>query len=525
MLYKTYFFYALSIIFILIFAKSVFAVDKVEYEIINNSDNYELDYSEFDDDVEASGTVTYSEDNDSGITIDGFATMASNSNSTNTSEDDESSLILSITKMRDAVRNSVGPPDTTPFVLLFFSLAALLQMARVASGRSDWMSFVIRILLVLCFLKSFSLFFNGIMAFFSYLASQILQGQSAFDVLYDSGYFSFFTMISSWKEAAQNKEELWMLTAMFSKETVMFVFIVFSFIIMYAMYALLYLIQSCIIIALEYIGPILIALAIIPETDYTESYLASVMSVMFWTIVAAILIKIMATIPVAVTLAEELSMKQFISIVAINICFAIAFLFVPKISEMIFSGKGWSQFGQAATNFGSGLVKTTTMLASGYIAGSLAASSRMGGAAIRKAPAMLDKMAFSPSERIREGAQLVKTKTSATMGQIKSDLTKTQSTKKTNAATKTTQSSSNTQVEENSSTPPSMHYKEARVFQNYKTMTDAGMERSFDFEKYVTQRNLDQKIPDKDLINSIDRKTKQYLKEKPELEKKFVKYL
>ena len=257
-------------------------------------------------------------------------------------------LDFSTDKMQKAILSAIGTPEANVFVLLLFSFAALLQIARVITGQGDWISFVIRVLVILAFLRAFSVLFSGVESFFAYLSDQILQGQTAFDVLWKSqimilkkfsvDFGSMWDMLS-WDTAKQ-----------VFKDSISVFILTLSYIFAYAIYICIYVVQNCIIIGLKYLGPLLIALAIIPEIDFSEGYIKSLFQVFSWTLIMAILIKIMATIP-KLSMANNIGPSDFITISAMNICFGLCFAIVPKISEMVFTGSGFASAGMAVTKF------------------------------------------------------------------------------------------------------------------------------------------------------------------------------
>ena len=253
---------------------------------------------------------------------------------------------LSIDKMRAAVAAGVGQPDANAFVLILFSFAALLQMVRVTAGHGSWIAFIVRVIVVLCFLKAFNPMFEGVRVFVNYINGQLLSGQSAYDALWSTQYSILDKMDFSSAQGVWAK-----MKSLFSMDSLFYILVIASYIFVYAIYVLVYLVQACIIIALQYFGPLIISLALIPETDFSSGYIASVLKVSFWTVIMALLIRIMSTI-VHVNFAMQLSYSEFISICAMNLCFAFAFLFVPIIAEMVFSGHGWSALGLAMTKVG-----------------------------------------------------------------------------------------------------------------------------------------------------------------------------
>lgn len=297
------------------------------------------------------------------ITITGSADEVLDDMSDFEDEDSFINLDVSIEKMKSSISGMLGEPDSSPLVLLLFSLAALLQMARVATGQSNWLNFVVRVLLVLIFLRGYSSLFSGVEMFFSYLGQQILGGESAYQVFWKSQDAMITHITAKWDQAWNNGA--WdLVKAMVSKDSFFYAIVLLSHIFSYALYILIYLVQSCILIALQYLGPMLIALAIIPETDFSQSFVTSLFQVLSWTIIVNLLIKIMATIPV-IQFSSNPETKDFIVLTAMHVCFALAFVSVPKISEMVFSGRGWGSLGGAVTSFGKMALAAT----GGFIAG------------------------------------------------------------------------------------------------------------------------------------------------------------
>lgn len=254
---------------------------------------------------------------------------------------------LSFANMKAAMENSLGVPESNYIILILFSLAALLQMARVASGGGEWVGFTVRLIVILGFLKCYSSLFDGVQLFFAYLADNILSGQTAYESFWSKQQMVWEVLMNAINQSS----------AVDMLKNGLFLGITsISAILAFAIYILIFIAQSCIIITLRYLGPILISLAIIPETDFTPGYITTTFQTFAWSIMAAILIKIMGTTTDIGTLLQ-LNMRDYVAISAMNICFALAFLMIPIMTGMIFSGKGAGAAGLALLSFSGGLVK------------------------------------------------------------------------------------------------------------------------------------------------------------------------
>lgn len=517
-----------------------FSKSKVTYEIEQElakekHNGFTNDYSEFDDeymgdsiDIGQSSVGYQSSSSGNAISISGSAVAFGNNNS----NEDDPSILLSIDRMRSAIRSTIGAPNANGLVLLLFSLAALLQIARVTSGRGDWISFIVRVILVLCFLRGFSFCFSGVENFFKYLASSVLGGESAAEVLWGSHYFSFVKMVGAWNEAEQSDESLWFLSALFSKESLMYFLVIISHLLAYTMYTFIYLIQSAIIIALEYIGPILIALALIPEVDYTEKYIASILKVMFWSVIAALLIKILATIPVLAN-SHELAAKELFTTIAMKLCFALAFLKIPEISDMIFSSKGWSGLAQNARSFGSGLATSAKIFAinKGAALGALSMGGIGYGARLAGSSAKVsNKALFSPNEVLKSRLQHSKQKAIQGVDSLKSHANRVLSEKFNRVSEESTKvdhthKNASAQFANSSDQYKSYALKEKRVFQNYDALSQTGMTKVPYMTKYMDQRKNGSIKLDKDIVDKMEKRTKGFVNQNPEEQEKYKSWL
>ncbi len=255
-------------------------------------------------------------------------------------------LNLSFENMTAAVEDSLGVPESNYIILILFSLAALLQMARVITGSGDWVSFAVRIIVCLAFLRCYTLLFDGVQVFFSYLADNILAGQSALQ----SFWSPWQVILNVIAEAFENGAALDVI-----KNGFYLIITGITAVLAFAFYILIFLAQSCIIITLKYLGPIVISLAVIPETDYSSGFITTTIQTFAWSVVTAILIKIMATMMVVGSVLQ-LNVKDFVIISAMNCCFALAFIMIPTMTGMIFSGKGIGGAGGALLSVAGGMV-------------------------------------------------------------------------------------------------------------------------------------------------------------------------
>lgn len=321
-----------SIIFVLIFSSST-VVAKSGVESIIESDIKTPDsYDEFDDGMYQAGSF----DSGSG----GYTYDANES-------DSWIQLNLSFENMTAAVEDSLGVPESNYIILILFSLAALLQMARVITGGGDWVSFTVRIIVCLSFLRCYTLLFDGLQVFFSYLADNILSGQSAFE-----SFWSHWRSIWNVVMGVVNNNGA---ALDFIKNGLFLVITGITAVLAFAFYILIFLAQSCIIITLKYLGPIVISLAVIPETDYSSGFTTTTIQTFAWSVVMAILIKIMGTMMVVGSVLQ-LNEKDFVIISAMNCCFALAFIMIPVMTGMIFSGKGVGGAGSALASLAGGMV-------------------------------------------------------------------------------------------------------------------------------------------------------------------------
>lgn len=258
-------------------------------------------------------------------------------------------VTLSFSNMKAAVGDTLGVPEANYLILILFSLAALLQMARVMGGSGDWVSFSVRVLVILAFLRSYSVLFDGVEVFFTYLADHVLSGESAFTTFWSKQQEIFYTL----KGYVNSNQSIWNID--FLKDGLYFTLTTLTSIVAYAFYVLIFLVQSCVIITLRYLGPIIISLAIIPETDFSSGYINTTVQTFSWSVVAAILIKIMNTMT-EFGFTTQLNTQDLITISAMNVCYAVAFLFIPIITGMIFTGRGLGGLGVAMTSLGGGFM-------------------------------------------------------------------------------------------------------------------------------------------------------------------------
>jgi hypothetical protein len=358
---KILIFIILVIISIMLFiCSTAFAKSGVDQIIENDTSD---DFHEFNDGGVIFGETSVSEaavsidKAENKIIIEGYAVAADNDK--DTSLKDYIKLDYAIDKMRNAVSAVLGKPNALPLILLLFALAALIQIARVVAGNGDWVSFVVRVIVVLAALKGFTYLFSGVEVMFKYFANMVLGGQGAYDILWKAQIKILSVFTEHWNQNYDPESKLSIFSAIFSKATFMYLLVIISYIASYAMYTFIYLVQACFIIALEYLGPILIALAIIPETDYTGPYLSGVFQIQSWTLVTAFLLKIMSTIP-EIGLAENIQMKDFIAIIVMNVCFAFAFKYIPTFAETLFPSSRWSSLGNNAVSFGGSVTKMAT---------------------------------------------------------------------------------------------------------------------------------------------------------------------
>lgn len=261
------------------------------------------------------------------------------------------SVDLSFENMKSAVEASLGVPESNYLILILFSLAALLQMARVITGTGDWVSFSIRVIVILGFLRCYSMLFDGVEIFFGYLTDNILSGQTAYDSFWAKQQVVMEGVMTSIDGGLQS-----VLTTDFLKQGLFFALTCITSIFAFALYTLIFLVQCCITITLRYLGPILISLAVIPETDFTSGFISTTFQTFSWSVIAAILIKIMGTTTFLGN-GMQLNIQDFVSISAMNICFALAFLTIPIMTGMLFAGKGLGGLGAAVTSLGGGMMQ------------------------------------------------------------------------------------------------------------------------------------------------------------------------
>lgn len=259
-------------------------------------------------------------------------------------------ISLSFANMKEAVSDSLGIPEANYLILILFSLAALLQMGRVMAGTGDWMSFIVRTVVILAFLRSYTILFDGIEVFFAYLTDQVMGDQSAHQAFWQKLKLMDASMAASHQGMSS------VLTAEYWKDGLFFSLSCLSSIVAYALYTLIFVVQSCIVITLRYLGPIIISLAIIPETDFTSGFISTTFQTFSWSVIGAILIKIMNTMT-TIQVTTPLNTQDMISISAMNFCYGLAFLFIPIMTGMLYSGKGLGGLGAAMTMLGGGLLK------------------------------------------------------------------------------------------------------------------------------------------------------------------------
>lgn len=320
----------IAIIFLMAFSDTVLAKSGVE-SIIESDMKNSGSLEDFDDGMYQAGNIDYG----SG----GYIYDSSES-------DSWIQLNLSFQNMTAAVEDSLGVPESNYVILILFSLAALLQMARVITGSGDWVSFTVRVIVCLAFLRCYTLLFDGVQVFFGYLADNILSGQSALESFW-SHWQSILNVIAG---AFENGAALDII-----KNGFYLIITGITAILAFAFYILIFLAQSCIIITLKYLGPIVISLAVIPETDYSSGFISTTIQTFAWSVVTAILIKIMATMMVVGSVLQ-LNVKDFVIISAMNCCFALAFMMIPVMTGMIFSGKGVGGAGGALLSLAGGMV-------------------------------------------------------------------------------------------------------------------------------------------------------------------------
>lgn len=269
------------------------------------------------------------------------------------SDVDESNvdINLSFSDMKDSIQDSLGVPEANYLVLILFSLAALLQMARVLSGSGNWVSFCIRVIVVLSFLQAYSVLFDGLELFFRHLSEQILADGSVADYFWAKQKMTieqFSTALDDPVDSFNSgtlQSFFWMLlTGLSSIST-------------YAFYTLIFLVQSCLLIALRYLGPIIIALAIIPETDFSSGFISTTIQTLSWSVLGAILIKIMGT-TMNIGTNNALNFSDFVSVSAMNICYGLCFLMVPIMCSMIFSGGGLGSLALGVPSLGVKFMRT-----------------------------------------------------------------------------------------------------------------------------------------------------------------------
>ncbi len=262
---------------------------------------------------------------------------------------------MSFANMKEAIGDSLGIPEASYLILILFSLAALLQMGRVMSGNGDWVAFSVRVLVILAFLRCYSELFDGIEMFFAYLGEHILNGQSAYETFWAKQETLYYALSDSKTGSGMGS----FLDPTFLKQGIFYGLTCITSILAYAFYSLIFLAQSCIVITLRYLGPIIISLAVIPETDFSSGFINTTFQTYSWGVVGAILIKIMSTMATFGTITQ-LSMQDMVSLSAMNLCYALAFLFIPIMTGMIFTGKGLGGLGFALTALGGGVVKSVS---------------------------------------------------------------------------------------------------------------------------------------------------------------------
>ncbi|MBF0107309.1 MAG: hypothetical protein HQM16_18515, partial [Deltaproteobacteria bacterium] len=88
----------------------------------------------------------------------------------------------------------------------------------------------------------------------------------------------------------------------------------------------------------------IIALSIIPETDFSESLIASVIQVLSWMVMYALLVRIIEA-GIDVYIYGNVTLREFVLLSVINITVGLATLCIPLISNLVFSGKNWGAIG------------------------------------------------------------------------------------------------------------------------------------------------------------------------------------
>lgn len=259
-------------------------------------------------------------------------------------------ISLSFANMKEAVNDSLGIPEANYLILILFSLAALLQMGRVIAGSGDWVAFTVRVIVILAFLRAYSILFDGVEVFFAYLTDQVMGDQTAYQAFWSKFKLMDAAMGSNYQSMSS------VFTTNFLKDGLFFSLSCLSSIIAYALYTLIFVVQSCIVITLRYLGPIIISLAIIPETDFTSGFISTTFQTFSWSVISAILIKIMNTMT-TIQVTTPLNMQDMVSISAMNFCYGLAFLFIPIMTGMLYSGKGLGGLGAAMTMLGGGFMQ------------------------------------------------------------------------------------------------------------------------------------------------------------------------
>lgn len=321
----------------LILSPLVMAESGVEWIIENDQTE---DYSEFNESTD----YTYTSNSMDAYSTESFFQFEENyyKNKSGDSYDPYINIMTDLKLIKSQIRKDLGEPETMSIVLLLYSLAALIQMGRVIAGKGDWLSFVLRVLAVFIFIESFPWLYSGIEAYAFQIEHAILDGQTGSEVLYSK----FGTIYESF---ATNLDENYITGALIDGLVTMAN--VFSSIFCLSSGLVLSLIQTCILVALFYLGPILIALAIIPETDFTDSFISSFIQVLSWGILFALLVKIIDS-TIMISVDGEMTLESVILLMVMNLVYALATFSIPLLSMFIFSGKNWG----ALAMVGMGLV-------------------------------------------------------------------------------------------------------------------------------------------------------------------------
>lgn len=259
-----------------------------------------------------------------------------------------------IQKMKNALKAEIGLPEGQSILVLLFSLAVLLQLARgISHSQLSWIPFLVRLVVILAFLAGYSTIFNHVENF-SYVISSTILGEHPFEL-----FFSKLTLI--WNIIDQDiGKTSGVLPKVYSfiKSGLIGGVVLLSYVFCLIGYYFVYLIQACILIALYYLGPIIIGLAIIPEIDFSQKFVGGFIEVLSWSVIMALLIKIMST-TIDINPEWGFSESEFLIIAVMNFCYGLAMFSVPFIAPRIFSGSGLGLVGAGLLGFTAGTIKGT----------------------------------------------------------------------------------------------------------------------------------------------------------------------